>query len=149
MLFMKITVCASIGFYDDIVKVGKELEEMGHEVRLPSFEVEDEKGEKISVKEFYSFRKSGGNCDNWVWERKGEEMRNHFEKIEWCEAVLVLNYEKNNIPGYIGANTLMEMGIAFYLEKTIYLLNNIPDINYREEILAMKPVIINNDLREI
>ena len=40
----------------------------------------------------------------------------------------------------------MEMGVAFYLHKKIFLLNPIPEISYREEILGMKPIIINGDL---
>ena len=47
---------------------------------------------------------------------------------------------------YIGGNTFLEMGVAFYLNKPIYLLNIIPEIDYKEELLGMKPTIINNNL---
>ena len=73
-------------------------------------------------------------------------IRSHFEKIEWANAILVTNYEKNNIANYIGPNTLMEMGLAFYLKKPIYLLNPIPDCPWKEEILGVEPVVINGDL---
>ena len=43
----------------------------------------------------------------------------------------------------------MEMGIALYLNKKIYLLNQIPEIPYKEEILRMSPIIINKDLTKI
>ncbi len=62
---------------------------------------------------------------------------------------MVCNYPKNDIDGYIGANTLIEMGLAFYLEKPIYLLNPIPEISYKEEILGMKPIVLNGDLEKI
>jgi hypothetical protein len=58
---------------------------------------------------------------------------------------LVLNYTKNNI----GGNTFLEMGVAFHINKPIYLLNNIPELNYKEELLALKPIIINNNLKLI
>jgi len=32
------------------------------------------------------------------------------------------------------------------LNKKIYLLNNIPDIFYKDEIVAMQPIIINEDI---
>lgn len=70
----------------------------------------------------------------------------YFEKVNWSDAILVLNYDKNNIIGYIGGNTLMEIGVAFFLKKKIYLLNLIPEISYKEEIIGMKPIIINGDL---
>ena len=76
-------------------------------------------------------------------------MRKHFDKVAWSDAILVLNYDKNKIEGYVGANTLMEMGLALHLNKRIYLLNPMPEISYKEEILGMKPIIINGDLSKI
>ena len=73
-------------------------------------------------------------------------MRTHFKKVEWSDVVLILNYDKNNIINYIGANTLLEMGLAFHINKPIYLLNPIPEISYKEEILGMKPMVLNGDL---
>jgi hypothetical protein len=40
----------------------------------------------------------------------------------------------------------MELGVALWLGKKIYLLMPIPEIGYKEEILAVKPTVINNDL---
>lgn len=76
-------------------------------------------------------------------------IRAHFKKIEKSDAVLVLNYTKGKIKNYIGGNTLMEMGYAFYLGKRIYLLNPIPNQSYKEEIIAMEPIVINGDLVKI
>jgi predicted RNA-binding protein with PUA domain len=41
------------------------------------------------------------------------------------------------------------MGVALYLGKKIFLLNEIPEVENKEEILGMKPVIINNNLNKI
>ena len=62
---------------------------------------------------------------------------------------MIANYDKNNIKGYIGGNTLMEMGLAFFLKKKIYLLNEIPELSYKEEILGVLPIILNGDLSKI
>jgi len=62
----------------------------------------------------------------------------------------VLNYDKKGVKGYVGGNTLMEIGVAFFLSKPIYLLNDIPeDVSYAEEILGMMPIVINGDLAKI
>ena len=73
-------------------------------------------------------------------------MKRHFEKVAWADAILVSNHDKNGVPGYIEANTLLEMGLAFHLGKPIYLLNGIPEMAYKEEILGMTPIVINGNL---
>jgi len=41
------------------------------------------------------------------------------------------------------------MGVAFFLDKKIFLLNPIPEISYKEEILAMSPIVINQEISKI
>jgi predicted RNA-binding protein with PUA domain len=65
------------------------------------------------------------------------------------DAILILNLEKNGIKGYIGGNTFLEMGFAHVLNKKIFLLNPISEMGYEDEIVAMKPVILNGDLDKI
>lgn len=131
-------------------KVKRELEALRHEVKMPPEFVKDADGCDIPVKEYYKLRKAAYNADhtdNWIWERKARAMIRHFKKVEWCEAILVVNLPKNGVDGYVGANTLMEMGLAFYLGKRIFMLYPAPDYPYcKEEITAMKPVVINGDL---
>ena len=146
---MKITICGSIAFYDELLKIQKELESLGHEVKNIISEIKGEKGEMISTKTYNEIRHSADNTKAWVWDRKEEAMKIHLNKVSWAEAILVVNYSKNNIENYIDGNVLLEMGLAFYLGKKIYLLNPIPEISYKEEILGMKPIIINNDLIRI
>ncbi len=146
---MKITICASIAFYNEMLETKKKLEALGHEVYLPPSEVKNEKGEMISASEYYVERKIKENTAGWISDRKGEVIRLHFEKIENSDAILVLNYSKNNIDNYIGGNTFLEMGIAFYLKKKLFLLNDIPILSYREEILGMKPIVLFGNLKKI
>jgi hypothetical protein len=103
----------------------------------------------ILALEFYAIRKAETGDTGWIWDSKEEAIRIYFQKVEWSDAILILNYDKNGIPYYIGGNTLMKMGVAFYLHKKIFLLNNISEIGYKEEIIGMKPVIINQDLKRI
>lgn len=143
---MKITLCGSIAFLDEMQAVKEQLEKLGHEVKLPPSEGTNEKGEVISQKELYTIRRTAQAGDGWVWDRKEAAMRDHFDKVAWSNAILVLNYPKNNVPGYVGGNTLLEMGLAFHLGKKIFLLNPVPDISYQEEIFGMRPIVLNGDL---
>ncbi|MFZ5364828.1 MAG: hypothetical protein ACOZBH_01340 [Patescibacteria group bacterium] len=146
---MKITICGSIAFFDEMQKIHDNLLQLGHEVKIPPTEIADNQGKLISVKRYYEMRKEENDDVSWIWEKKKKAMRAHFEKVEWADAILVLNYNKNGIENYIGANTFLEMGLAFHLGKTIYLLNPIPDISYKEELLAMFPCVINGDLTQL
>jgi len=65
------------------------------------------------------------------------------------DAVLVVNFDKKGIKGYVGGNSFLEMGFAHVLNKKIYLLNDIPDMGYKDEIEAMQPIILNGELNKI
>jgi len=146
---MKITICGSIKFFDEMLEKKKQLEELGHEIETPPLNIGNEKGEIISITEYYKLRKAEKNDESWIWDRKEEAMKKHFKKVTWSDAILVLNYDKNNIKGYVGANTFLEMGLALHMGKKIYMVNSIPEVPHKEELLGMKPVIISGDLTKI
>jgi hypothetical protein len=146
---MKIILCASIAFNQRMIEVEEELKKFGHEVVRPIEFVKDAAGKEITTAEFYTIRHSAGADANWVWKQKAMAMHEHFEKVVWAEAILVVNEEKNSIPGYVGANTLMEMALAFHLQKPIFLLRAIPEMSYSEEIRGMLPIVLDGDLTQI
>lgn len=146
---MKITLCGSIAFIDEMVSAKITLEALGHEVKHPPVEVQDESGRMLPAKEYYALRKTTEATEGWIWDRKAWAMKLHFEKVAWSDAILVLNYPKNGISGYIGANTFLEMGLAFHLQKPIFLLNPIPELPIKEELLGMKPIVLQGELRRI
>ena len=151
---MRITLCGSVIFIEAMKMLKHELTAQGHEVQMPPEVVRDGQGCEIHVTEFYRLRQaesalaSDGEVgaptspNAWIWERKAQAMRTHFEKVAWAELVIVTNYTKNGVRDYIGANTLMEMGLAFHLRIPIILLNTVPDIPAREEILGMRPYVL-------
>ena len=126
----KICLCSSRKFFDKLWCVKKDLEKIGYGVLVPSMKniqdefITEQRGEYEFAKIHYDL------------------IRKHFKKIDESDAVLVCNYDKNGIEGYIGGNTLLEMGKAFDKEIPIFLLNKIPQIDYRAEILAMRPIIL-------
>lgn len=129
-----IAVCGSMSHMDKFAEVIDHLRGMGFSVSTPDMT------EKLDWSSF---------SDEDVRREKGRLVRRHFANIARAKVVLVCNYEKNNVEGYIGTNTLMEMTFAFAHEKSIYLLNNIPEQKGREEIIAMEPVVISGDLTKI
>ena len=146
---MKITLCGSIAFQDKIILLKENLEKMGHKIEIWPTKIKNHRGELISIEEYYRLRKTAPDNEQWIWDKKAELIMEHFDKISWADAILVTNYDKNDIKGYIGGNTLMEMGLAFFLKKKIYLLNQVPELSYKEEILGLKPIVINGDLLKI
>lgn len=146
---MNICLCGSIAFYEDMLEVKRGLEARGHVVTLPPSEVPDATGVMIPVAEYYRIRKLANDDDTWVWDLKNVAMKNHFNKVADADAVLLVNKEKNGVPGYVGANTFLEAGLALHLGKTLYFLHEIPQQSNREELFAMKPVILYGDLEKI
>jgi hypothetical protein len=97
--------------------------------------------------------------EQWYQENHGREnllemkpvwTQNHFKKIEKSDAVLVLNHEKKGIKGYFGSNTLMELSVAFFLGKKIFLLYPIHENHpHFEEFVGMKTTVLDGNLDNI
>ncbi len=135
---MKICVCCSLAFTDEVKEIANRLHELGHEVLLPNGVIID----AIYKADFDSVKAKRGNGYDFV--------REHFKKIEESDAMLVCNFTKNGIDNYIGANTFLEMGFAYYIKKPIYALNPLPDYKYiNDELLNFDVKVINGDLSEI
>lgn len=138
---MKITVGGSMTFAKEQIGAKEKLEKMGHEVLVTDdieFFLEDGKKGKLSFEDELKF------C------LKADIIRSFFDKIANSDAYLICNYEKNGIKGYLGASVLMEIGLAYYLKKKIFLLSEIDrEQKYALEIAVMDPVVIYDDLNKI
>ncbi len=144
---MNITLCGSIAFFDDMTSLQQQLGQLGHQVKIPRDTIPDKDGRPVPSPKFYELKKAAPDTDAWMWARINENIVMHFDKIAWSEAVLICNWDKNGITHYIGGNTLIEMGVALYLKKKIFLLNPIPEMSYKEEILAMQPIILHHNFK--
>lgn len=134
---MIISICGSMQFHVQMRDVQKKLQEMGHTVYVPkSIELMDTIGyvhptideAKVEAKIEHDF------------------IREHFKKIEKSDAILVLNYDKKGTANYIGGNTFLEIGLAYWLGKKLFLLHPIPDMDYITELHAMQPIVIDGKL---
>lgn len=137
----KIFIAASMNFYEELVSIESKLLTLGFEVEIPvSAKLMKEKNDFV-VEHFKGKTTS---------EQKGKYIKENFNNISSSNALLVINNEKNNIQGYIGPNVLMEIGLAFHLNKTIYIWNQYPlDASYKDEMLALGVIVINRDLSKI
>lgn len=140
---MKIVICSSIDFTYEIKEISDKLEIMGHITELPLTSLRILKGE-LTMEEFKAEKQKSG--DGAFRKIKDDVIRKYYEKIKNADAILVANYAKNGIENYIGGNTFLEMGFAHVLDKKIFVLNDIPEINYKDEILAMNPVLLKGNI---
>ncbi len=76
-------------------------------------------------------------------------IRHSTDVMETINSVLVLNFEKNGVPNYIGGATFLEMYDAFRLNKKIFIYNDIPEGILKDEISGFCPTLINGDLNLI
>ncbi len=140
---MKLTICGSSVFREKMIEYKKLLQELGHEAIVhPDYEayVRGEKSEimaRLAAGEHAAVKKENGYI-KW-----------YYSAIVGSEGILVLNFEKNGVPNYIGGNTLMEIAFAHVNDKKIFLLNPMPEVAYKDEIEAMYTKVLNGDLRAI
>lgn len=142
---LNLAVCASASFYSEVIVFSDILEREDINVILPAtaakMKREDRANEEVVVD-------WSSHPDGYGW--KAELIRGHFDEITECDAILVMNYEKHGKKNYIGPNVLMEMAIAFYLKKPIYVLNGVPeDSPLLDEILGLQPVFLGGDISRI
>ena len=136
---MKIVICGSISAALKIVEIKEKLSALNHEVIMPH-----------NVEKYASgalpMESGTESVQNKI---KDDLIRRYFNIINSADSILVVNADKNGKKNYIGGNAFLEMGYAYALNKNIFLLNEIPDLPYADEIRAMCPVVIGGDLSKI
>lgn len=135
---MTISICGSMRFAKEMEGWRQKLIEKGFEVYAPG-----------GIEDLSGYKEAGTSKESTKRKIDNDYIRTHFKLIQQSEGVLILNYDKDGIKNYIGANSLMEMGFAFTQNRDIFLLNPIPEVSSTAEIKAMQPIIINGDLNKI
>jgi nucleoside 2-deoxyribosyltransferase len=135
---MKIFIAGSMHFAKEILRAEKIIKELGHEVYFAP----DTRDCLLNP----YLNEDLEHCNNT------NIMRSCMDEQEKCDAILLLNHTKEGIDGYIGANSLIELGIAYYLKQKIFLLNNIPPkekARLHTEVTLLKPIILNGEIKNI
>jgi len=126
-------------FHKEMIKLQKKLENMGFTVYRPqSFQEMGIINYKTATPEETKELKIKYNL-----------IKMHYEKIMASDAILVANYDKKGVEGYIGGNTFLELGFAYVNDRDIFMIKPIPDLPYKAEIGGMEPIVINNKLTKI
>ena len=130
-LLRRLLIHASLDFVDEMINAKNNIEGK-FEVILPE------------LVRYQHIRDVDGDDETFT-KIKNRLTIDNMKNVEICDALLILNYSHRNIENYIGGNSFVEMCIAFYLGKPIYLLNDIPkDMPYTEEIKALYPIVIHS-----
>jgi nucleoside 2-deoxyribosyltransferase len=140
---MKIVICGSSSFRNKKVEIRDKLNSFGHEAIIDIWTEKLAKGEAEELAKRIEKEHS-------EVKKEYDLIRLYYNIIKDCEAILVINLDKNNIKNYIGANTFLEMGYAYYLNKKIFLFNPLPEQDYLlDELKTINPIVINQDLSKI
>lgn len=131
---MKISICGSMVHELSMAVVEEALLVQGYEVERPNVK----EGEFVD-----GVRAVISDAD------KRRYIDEHFAKIDASDAILVINEAKNDIAGYIGGNTLLEIGRAYAQGLEIFLLHHVPEVSYADEIRGMNPIVLDGDLSKI
>lgn len=131
--------------YEKLILIEKELLKVGFKVLVPlSARKMEEKGD------FSMTGKKAWLKDPNLFYHKKALMDAHFKKVEAGDAVLVVNLDKGDVKGYIGGNVLMEMMLAYWLKKQIYVWKEITKEHpFYEEVMGMKVKFLDEDLTKI
>jgi len=115
----KIVICASASFEDEIVKWKDKLEEKGFEIlKYPTKIKED------------------------LLKGYNKEFSEHYKAITNADILLVLNFDKKGISGYVGAGVFAEMAFALGLNSAfdkkieVCYINSLPKdgLPYSDEL---------------
>lgn len=134
---MNIVFVGSSEFIDGMKSLAQTLTKKGHTCVLPPIEMSDAEWAKVHGRDA-------------LLKKKPEFTKNHYAKITEGDAILVVNREKRGIKGYLGPNTLMEIAVAFYLDKKIFFLNPFgEDHPFYEELAGLPATILDGNIRKI
>jgi|SRR3989344_2617871 len=140
-----ITICSSASHYRQVLEIEKELKKLGFKVKIPKTANTMKRNNDFDVSHYKTWFKNKND-----YHKKTKLMLGHFKKVMESDAILITNFEKNGMKGYIGGNALMEMLVAFLNKKPIYIYNKPSEkLSTIEEIYGLKPKIINGDLTKI
>lgn len=116
-----------------VLKVQSELTTLGHEVVIPAT------AQTAAEQGIEAYETATAKVH-------GDLIRGYFSQIQQADAVLIVNEHKNGIDDYIGGNTLIELAFGLVLNKRCFIYNDIPEMSYTDEILAMAPTVLHGDL---
>jgi len=128
---LKILIHASLDFKQAMIEAKNYIEKNSeHQVILPE------------LTRYQDIRDVQGDDETFT-KIKNRLTKENFQNVKNCDVLLILNYSHRGVENYIGGNSFMEMVVAFFLKKPIYLLHDIPDnMTFTEEIKSLYPHVV-------
>lgn len=130
----RLMICGSMAFWDQMNDLKNNLTQKGIDVIIPK----EENNLPVDMDEisFLDFKRRVSNS--------------YLKKIRdgATSSILVFNKEKKGKANYIGANTFVEIAMAFAWNRKIYLLNDIYD-QYRDELLSWNCIPLHGNLEKL
>jgi len=140
-----IVICSSGSFYEHCNQIADELKQMGWNVVVPATAEMMKKAGDYDISKIKTWHEN--SADFHIKRQKADK---HFEEVVKGDAILIVNDDKPGKPKYIGPNTTMEWGLAYYLGKPVFILNGVgKGSNYYEEVHGMSTAVLDGDLSKI
>lgn len=139
---MKIMICGSMSFAKQMLEAKAALERAGHQADVP-----EDTGVHLENQGFIDDLE--GNLAHCI---ETDVMRKCMQTISESDAILVLNYPKNGLTGYMGTSTLMELAVAYFLNKKLFLLYPPPsprEARWAHEVMVFSPTVLDGNLSRI
>jgi hypothetical protein len=123
---MEIMLISEKSFFEKLPNIKFNIKK--HRVNLPTFDIG-----KISKYE---------NKKKYVLDKD-------IEILKKSDSLLVCNFDKSLTKNYIDSYSLILMGIAYFLNKKIYLLFDFPNTKNSEEIKGLEVISLKGNLKEL
>lgn len=131
----QIAVCGSMSFMSEMEKLADGLQAVGHFCFLPIREEEALDWNSLSQDDRLALKR--------------HFIKSHLHKIQKADGVLLANFTKHGIDGYIGANTLMEAAFSYAFGKPVFALFEIGPQSCQIEIQSIVTAVLKGDLRQL
>jgi hypothetical protein len=129
---VRISICGSMTFIDQMEALASSLRERGLSVATPVREERDQAWSELGL--------------DAAVRAKARYVTGYLEEIRVSDLVLVANYDKAGIAGYVGPNALIEAAFARALGKPAVFLHRPGPQPCQLEAMAMMTTCLDGDL---
>ena len=88
----------------------------------------------------------GSLSESALVDRKAAFVDEHLRAIRSADALLVVNADAPQAPGYVGPSALIELAFAHAVGTPSYVMHPVGPQPCRLEVLALRPTLLDGDL---
>ena len=127
-----LTICGSMAFIDKMEALARKLESADLTVYTPKRSESADEWSRLSSQEMLT--------------KKRTYIDEHLNLIKQSDCILIANYPKNGIEGYVGANALMEAAFAYALNILVFVLFPIGEQGCKLELESIAAEIFDGQV---